>query len=271
MTAARPKPTLAFSNRIGLTGTALVGYALDQGFHGVDWHLYSRAPERSLTGDDLRALEDLRRAGLELRFHLSPEVEMAHADAAVAARALEHLKLGVDIAARYGGHSASARQALPPASTYATVHLACNESPPGDLDWAAALDNLSALVAYGAARGVTVCLENLRRGWTSDPDRFLELVQRSGASVTFDLGHANSSSLSHRRLEFLDRVAPRVVNAHVYAYEQEHVGHLAPSDLSVLRPLLAALLATSCDWWLIELSDRAAMERTRALLVDFLD
>ncbi len=261
---------VVFSNRIGLTGTALVGYALDRGFRGVDWHLYSPAPERSLTGDDRRALVGLREAGLEVRFHLSPHVEIAHTNPAVAAQALQNLQQGVEIAARYAGRRASGSELSAPAPAYVTVHLARNESPPEELDWATAERNLSLLVDYGRAREVIVCLENLRTGWTSDPELFVELVERSGASVTFDVGHANSSPFAPHRLEFLRRVAGRVTNAHIYEAEAERLGHVAPTDLDAIQPLLDALLATPCDWWLIELADRAEMERVRALLRGYL-
>lgn len=263
------KPILAVSNRIGLTGLALVGYALDHGYAGIDWHLHSAAPDGLLTADDHLALSRLPAAGLEVRFHLSPEVEMAHADPPVAAQAQRNLQRGLDVAARYARRPT--RGVSDGTSTYATVHLACNESPLEALDWAAAVQNLSALVEYGQQRGVTVCLENLRTGWTSDPDRFVQLVDHSGAMVTFDLGHANSSPFAAQRLEFLDRVASRVVNAHVYEVEREGLGHTAPTDLRVIGPLLESLLQTGCDWWLIELADHKAVARTQALLLAYLD
>ncbi len=246
-------PKIVFSNRVGLTGPALVRYALGNGYRGVDWHLYSPAPDTSLTGDDRTALVGLREAGLEVRFHLSPDVDVAHGDPAVAGRALARLQHGLDIAAAFGGR-------------YATVHLASNGHSPAELSWAHAVGHLSALVEHGRERGVTVCLENLRTGWTSDPARFVELVERSGAMVTFDVGHANSDTPAGADAAFLARVAGRVVNAHVYEHERDGIGHTAPRDLHVINPLLERLLYTACDWWLIELEDRAAVERTRTLL-----
>jgi sugar phosphate isomerase/epimerase len=263
------KPILAISNRIGLTGSALVEYALEHGYGGMDWHLHSAAPDAMLAPDDRLALRRLPDAGLEVRFHLSPEVEMAHAAPAIAARAVRNLQQGLDVAARYARRPARGASAGP--STYATVHLACNESPPEALDWATAVQNLSALVEYGQQRGVTVCLENLRTGWTSDPDLFVQLLDQSGARVTFDLGHATSSSFAAQRLAFLDRVASRVVNAHVYEVERKGVGHIAPTDLRVIGPLLESLLYTGCDWWLIELADPKTVERTQALLLAYLE
>jgi sugar phosphate isomerase/epimerase len=222
-----------------------------------------------LTPDDRLALRRLPDAGLEVRFHLSPEVEMAHADPAIAVQAVGNLQRGLDVAARYARHPTG--EASVDASTYATVHLACNESPPEALDWETAVRNLSVLVEYGQERGVTVCLENLRTGWTSDPDLFVQLVDQSGARVTFDLGHANSSAFAAQRLGFLERVASRVVNAHVYEVERVGVGHIAPIDLRVIGPLLESLLHTGCDWWLIELADQEAVERTQALLLAYLE
>jgi sugar phosphate isomerase/epimerase len=152
-----------------------------------------------------------------------------------------------------------------------TVHLPFGEDiDPGRLS--ATADRLAELVAYGARRDVTVCLENLRWGVTADPERFAALIEHTGASVSLDVGHANSSE--HARAGFsaerlVELMAPRIRNAHVYDREDPH--HIAPVTLDRIAPVLDALLATPCDWWVIELFDRDEVAHTRALLGEFLD
>lgn len=131
--------------------------------------------------------------------------------------------------------------------------------------------NLTELTAYAAQREVTVCLENLRWGVTSDPDVFMGLVDAAGCAVTLDVGHANSSDVAKRGFSSVDYaklVAPHVRNAHVYDREEPH--HHCPENLDRIGETLEALLGSECDWWVIELFDREEVEFTRELLQGFL-
>lgn len=130
---------------------------------------------------------------------------------------------------------------------------------------------LTELTAYAAEQGVTVCLENLRGGVTSDPDVFMGLVDAAGCAVTLDIGHANSSDVAKRgfgSVDFAQMVAPHVRNAHVYDREDPH--HHCPENLDRIGETLEALLKTGCDWWVIELFDREEVAFTRDLLQGFL-
>lgn len=151
-----------------------------------------------------------------------------------------------------------------------TVHLPlCSDATPKQL--ASAGQRLHDVVQYGRERGVTVCLENLRWGITSDPAVFIDLIEYSGAGVTFDIGHANSSEFAQAGFSserFAELVSAYVRNAHVY--EREDTCHHAPTDLARIGPTLEILLQTGCDWWVIELFDREEVVATRSLLMEFL-
>ena len=151
-----------------------------------------------------------------------------------------------------------------------TVHLPlCSDVTPRQL--ASARDRLRDVVQYGCERGVTVCLENLRWGVTSDPAAFIDLIEYSGAGVTFDIGHANSSEFAQAGFSserFAELVSAHVRNAHVYDREDPY--HRAPTDLARIGPTLEILLQTGCDWWVIELFDREEVVATRSLLMEFL-
>lgn len=151
-----------------------------------------------------------------------------------------------------------------------TVHLPiCSDVPPMQL--ASAYKRLRDVVQYGRERGVTVCLENLRWGVTSDPAVFIDLIEYSGAGVTFDIGHANSSEVARAGFSserFAELVSAYVRNAHVYDREDPY--HHAPTNLTRIGPTLEILLQTGCDWWVIELFDREEVVATRSLLMEFL-
>jgi sugar phosphate isomerase/epimerase len=135
-----------------------------------------------------------------------------------------------------------------------------------------ASEHLSELVAIGARYGVTVAVENLRWGPTSDPDAFIDLVDRSGARVTFDVGHAASSDAAARgytAARFAQDLGERIVGAHVYGRENER--HHPPASLDEISDVLESLLEAGCDWWTIELTSVDEVLATRAMLVEFLD
>ena len=120
---------------------------------------------------------------------------------------------------------------------------------------------------------MTICLENLRWGLTSEPAHFIELVEAADTAVTLDVGHAVSSETAHAGAttgaEFARMLAPRIVGAHVYDREDPH--HIAPTDLERIGDTLSVLLdETACRWWVIELFSADEIRPTRELLLEFL-
>jgi sugar phosphate isomerase/epimerase len=153
-----------------------------------------------------------------------------------------------------------------------TIHAPVRDRHEDGNDPDRAVESLSELVAAGAHRGVTVAVENLRWGPSGDPDAFLELVDRCGARVTFDVGHAASSDAAARgysAARFARDLGDRVVGAHVYGSENER--HHPPSSLAQMADVLEALCQTDCGWWTIELTSPDEVLATRDLLVEFLD
>ena len=205
-----------------------------------------------------RELRDRAGRPLEMRFHFPVGTyDFAAHDTDEGLRGFLGVVDAIDGVAACGGE-------------FMTIHLAL---PFEDMSRRLPLARrrLRDLVAHASGRGVNLCLENLRWGVTSDPDIFLDLVEASGCGVTFDVGHANSSDTAQRGFgseEFARLVSRHVRNAHVYDREDPH--HIAPEDLSRIEPTLHALLESACDWWVIELFDRAEVAHTRSLLRAFL-
>jgi sugar phosphate isomerase/epimerase len=198
------------------------------------------------------------KAGIPVRYHgFFPAHEFGHIDAATAECAMRvHLAVLEAVQGR-------GEQVI-------TFHIGLDRKAP--LDAGRAVANLSRLVKRAQELGITVCLENLRRGATSNPETVLEWVRESGAMITLDVGHAVSCPRVQNgeltALDLVDMFADRLVEAHMY--ERETDGHYPPQDMTVLGPIVDRLLTTRCTWWTIELNDTAEALVTRTLLLDYL-
>ena len=203
-------------------------------------------------------IDPMLQAGMAVRYHgFFPNHEIGHQDATIAEHALQ-----VQMTALEAMHGRG-EQVI-------TVHIGLDRKAP--LDLGRILDNLARLAERARDLGITACLENLRRGPTSDPETVLEWARESGAMITLDIGHAVSCQRVQRgeltALDFVDMFAGRLVEVHMY--ERESDRHHPPQDMTVLGPIVSRLLTTQCTWWTIELNDTAEALATRALLLDYL-
>ena len=75
-----------------------------------------------------------------------------------------------------------------------TLHVGSNSIPVEELDWDTAPAPFGGAGRFAAERNGMVLLENLKVGWTTDPNTHLEMIQRAGLQgLTFDTGHAASN------------------------------------------------------------------------------
>lgn len=243
------RPTIALSAH-WQTYPDRFGWIVDHGFAAE----YTPNPE---------ALDDLPRhvapflvAGIPVRYHgFFPKHEIGHRDRAMAERALQVQMAALEAMVGRG------EQVI-------TAHIGLDGEVP--LDRGRAAENLARLVARADELGIAVCLENLRRGPTSDPETVLEWARASGAMITLDVGHAVSCQRVQNgeltALDFVEAFADRLLEVHMY--EREADRHYPPQDMTVLGPIVDRLLVTACTWWTIELSDTAEALATRALLLE---
>lgn len=241
------------SSAIQSTTEAVTSYASGHGYAGVEWYLDHRRIPIS-AGARGRLFAAMRRNGLGARFHApAADVEIGHRDCLVAEASLGYLTM-------YLNHLSEMAPAV------VTVHMGSRALPMEELSWERACDNLSRVVAAGRERGLTVCIENLKGGWTSDPSRLAEIAEASGASITFDLGHAGASRFARSGgtlEEFYGVIRGRVANAHVYALETPEGRHLPLEAGTGHRAVLDLLLADGLRTWVLELSSVEDLERTR--------
>jgi sugar phosphate isomerase/epimerase len=212
--------------------------------------------------EDLSSLRDhvdpLLKAGIPVRYHgFFRGYEFGHQDPATAERGLRL-------------HLAALEAMQGRGEQVITVHVGLKRDDP--IAPNRAIENLTKLVERAHELGITVCLENLRRGLTSHPENVMAWAGASGAMITLDVGHANScdrvQSGDLSTLDFVDAFSDRLCEVHMY--EREEHRHYPPQDMKILGPIVDRLLATQCSWWTIELDDCAEALSTRKLLFDHL-
>ncbi|MBS3908164.1 MAG: sugar phosphate isomerase/epimerase [Actinobacteria bacterium] len=220
----------------------------DESMSDFDGYISELKSALADTGNGAAAVPD--------RYHLYSQLDIGHFDKVRARAAVAAYK---DLITGISGRGGA----------YLTIHIGLNYGD-DDLSFEDAKENLADLVRFAQNKEVNLCVENLRRGFTGNPYLFAELIEYSGAYVTFDIGHATSSLAAADGFgptEFLELIADRVVNTHIYEYELDEVGHVAPEDLSVIGPVLARLQSTGCGWWVIELQEEELC-RTRELVFE---
>lgn len=151
-----------------------------------------------------------------------------------------------------------------------TFHIGLD--PQFSIDPDRAVENLGRLVDRGKGLGITVSIENLRRGISSDPQTILRWAQATGAGITFDIGHAaGSEQVTGGKLSLSDVIGLfGACLVEVHFYEKEMDRHYPPQNMKMLGPMVDQLRGTACRWWTIELQDPSEALSTRALLLDYL-
>jgi sugar phosphate isomerase/epimerase len=205
-----------------------------------------------------RQVKPLLAGGLPVRFHCRfAAFEMGNADPEKAAEALAVHKRAFQAITGLG-------------EPVVTVHLSLSRRIPFDSDIAVA--NLTRLTEYGRKRGLTVCLENLRRGPSSDPNNVLDWTETSGARITLDVGHAVSSEYVREGRAtvpgIIGKFHDKLHEVHIYAKEEDR--HYPIVDMTGFTPIVDRLLTTGCDWWTIELEDFGEALDTRRRLLEYL-
>ncbi len=237
-------------------------FAFDHGFSGIDWSFDVRTLPDTPAEESMWATRLSKLEPLEIRYHCPfYRIDIGYDDPREARMAEAVFHLIIHLVSKTGGK-------------YLTIHIGLGHDTTEPLSWEASIDNLARLVQYGGEHGVKVCLENLAWGWTSRPDLFEKLVRRTGAAVTFDMGHAHAceSVQSHDYAieDFVTPHAERVFNAHIYHTELDGQGHIPPNCVEDIVKRLALLRSIGCEWWVLELKETDALLQTKQVIHEYL-
>ena len=210
----------------------LKSFALDYGFHGIDWTLRPEdLPENRF--EEARFVNAVSRlAPLEVRFHLFfPDNELGDADDERAVSARNSFCAAFELISKLSGR-------------FATVHVGLGRESMEDILWERTIDGLTDLRARARESGIRVCLENLARGWTSRPDLYEKLIRKTNCWGTLDIGHAQvCASVTSQTYDVEDFALPhpeRILSAHIY-HKETVEGHAPPAKLADLYQRLLLL------------------------------
>ncbi len=221
------KPKIMFSSRVfGNDVQVILDYALAQGYDGVEWYLNSfrlrtNSKHRQQFFDKLDEYPELY-----YTFHLpTVDVEIAHREPFIARGSLGYLQMYIEYLAPW-----FLRQKNP---QVLTLHVGSNSISVDELDWEVALAHLKQLGEFAGERNGKVLLENLKVGWTTDPETHLQMVDHGGLGITFDTGHAASNAMVRSEkldlVDYADALSERIQHVHFYAYESLDQGrHIPP-------------------------------------------
>jgi sugar phosphate isomerase/epimerase len=221
---------------------------------GIEWRLDAlRVPVAAKAREAFFAR--IGATGLAARYHAPyTDLEFAHKNPTVARQSLAALRSYLELLPAGG-------------QTVFTVHVGSKGIPVEELSWDHAVGNLRSLVQVGASRGITVAVETLATGWTADPWAIGELCGRSGARITFDLGHCLASeavtSKGKKVTEVIDGLARFIVQGHIYGAELEDGRHVPWQDLEQVKPALRHLAQLPDFWWILDVDDAAAAARMK--------
>lgn len=200
---------------------------------------------------------------LEVRYHFFfTDADMGDVDTDKAKNAARLFRYLCRLVSRLGGRRV-------------TVHVGLGRDSSVGLCWQRTVEGLAGLTSFAAGLGISVCLENLVRGWTSRPVLFTGILKKTGCCATLDIGHARCSASVRNRAnrieDFVLAHRERFLNAHVY-HEETMEGHLPPLTLADIEDRLRLLRSLPfCDWWVLELREEKALLQTLRVVREFLE
>ena len=255
------KPKIALRN-IFSDLDALKQFSLDNGFTGIDWNIEIDSMPDTPAAETRWIHRLAKLSPLEMRYHCPfKKIDIGHENP-------EHVKAALALFHRIIRLIAKAD------GKCLTIHVGLGHDTTRILSWNATIDNLRQLVQRGFEYGIKICLENLAWGWTSKPNLFEKLIRKSGAGVTFDIGHAHACEVINSQYytaeDFVTPHPDRVLNAHIYHTEIPGTGQIHPDRIQDIEKRLDILQNTACNWWVIELGDVEKILQTKQLLDDYL-
>jgi sugar phosphate isomerase/epimerase len=255
------RPKMVMGNIFSDIGE-LKRFAFRNGFSGIDWSFDLETLPRTPAAESewVSSLSGL--APLEVRYHCPfHQIDLGHEDSAEAEAANALFRRLIRLVSKAGGQ-------------YLSIHIGLGRNTTEPLSWDETVENLGRLVRFAQGQRVQICLENLAWGWTSKPNLFEKLIRKSGAGVTFDIGHAfECEAVRSRQYAIEDFVIPhadRVLNAHIYHRELEGIGHKPPERLKDVKDRLALVSSIGCGWWVLEIKDAEGLLQTKRIVESYL-
>jgi sugar phosphate isomerase/epimerase len=252
------RPLLAISSWVSKSYEDVLKFGVSLGFRAIELDCDEKPIPATQRGRKLLK-EVLKKYGLEVFYH-SPFLDQAigSANSVIRQNTFNNLRMYLEFLQELDAR-------------YLVIHAGVDEEecPRRNI-----VDDLTRLVGIANTKSITLCVENLRYGLSSDPHNLRDLAEECGAKITFDLGHANSCdwtlNQNHSSKDFLRVIEERVVAAHIYL--REGGGRHQPfTRIEEIKDTLDQLRSSnSVKWWTIELPDIEDTIREKLILDSYL-
>ena len=193
--------------------------------------------------------------GLKIRYHLPYSfVEIGHNDTNIRDFSLLVMRQYLDFIHSLQG-------------AFAVIHIGYFEN----CTLQDCLTNLQKTADYAKQLGITLCVENLLQGITTNIEYLFELLNVDNVCLCLDTGHANVVNQSNNNyIPLLLSVLDKVKHSHIYFSEDSNFNHI-PFDKETLdnSEIMIALAESSCDWFSMELDNFEEQEKQKSILKPF--
>lgn len=260
-------PRIMLTSRIFDHIEETISYAKKNQYHGIEWYLNQfRLPiNQEKANHFFKKLNDCPE--MYFTFHLpTTDVEIGHQNKNYADVSLRYLKMYIDILRPW-----LQKQSHP---TVFTLHIGADSISMKKLDWGRTRAHLKNLAEYTFNANGLLCLENLKMGWTADAEKLIELADYAGVHITFDSGHAASSSFVRNQtislVDYFNTIQSYVRYVHFYDYETLKEGyHVPPEKWEKVQAIWEAMLTLKNLYGItLELTKRHELEWTYQLIKD---
>jgi len=228
-----PLKKIMLTSRVFNAHQDALKYAQKNDYCGVEWYLNKfrlviSSEKQKEFFTELDKCPDFRFA-----FHLpTNDIEIGHANPFYSETSLKYLMMYIDFLRPW-----LIKQQYRPIFT---MHIGANSISMKELNWDTTRLNLKKLGKYILEANGCLCLENLKKGWTAEPKKLVDLVKYAKINITFDSGHAASSPLILKKEltigEYINQLKPFIHYIHLYSYETLDIGrHMPPKTWEEIK------------------------------------
>lgn len=252
------RPLLSMCSWVSKNYEDVLRLALSSGFEAVELDCDEK-PIPATKKSRMKMKEVIRQYGLGIFFH-SPFLDQAigSANDTIRQNTLNTLKMYLDFLEDFEAE-------------YFVIHAGVDEE---ECPIRNVVDDLKNLIDIAQKKALTICVENLRIGVSSDPRRLFELAEECGTKICFDLGHAHSCPWVRNEKrsprEFLRIVENKVVAAHIYLKEEGGRHHPFTRIEEVKETLDHLRNLYGVKWWTIELPSLEDTMKEKLILDSYL-
>lgn len=205
----------------------------------IEWDLNFIPP--TLNGYRIDSIiKTIEEQKISIRYHLPYSfVEIAHPDEAFRDYSVHAIKEYLKFIHKLGGQ-------------YAIMHVGYVQE--SCLDHA--LRGVEKVASFAKKLKISICVENLIHGLSCTKLFWDKILEIDNVYLCLDIGHAEYLKRRNNNeiLNVMSAFKSKIVHAHIYDYEDEHMNHIPFSPLTLENNIwIPILLNTPCRWYTMEL------------------